>query len=291
MKQAIKDYQRIERALHYLATNYKEQPTLAEIANAVHVSEYHFQRLFSRWVGVSPKQFLQYLTVQHARSCLRADMSVLEATYDSGLSAPARLGEMFHRLEAMTPSDVRSGGVGVSVEYGFQQTPFGECLIAFTARGITSLVFCDGKSHEQCLDELTQLLPQAFYCENQARASDYNERIFRTFDTQQAAEPLSLCAVGTPFQLKVWEALLALPQGSRVSYQHIADRIDQPKAVRAVGTAIGRNPIALLIPCHRVIRSDGMPGGYRWGEGRKLALQGWESVSHAELTLSGQELN
>ncbi len=278
MKQASKDYQRVEKALHYLAAHYSEQPSLAQIAEAAHVSEYHFQRLFSRWVGVSPKQFLQYLTVQHARQCLRSDMSVLDTAYASGLSAPARLGEMFLRLESMTPGEVRRGGVGVEVEYGFQSTVFGECLISFTARGICGLVFCDEVGHESALHNMKRQLPEATYRQNDAAAADYCARIFAALSGNHSSQPLSLCAIATPFQLKVWEALLELPQASRVSYKHIASAIEKPAAVRAVGTAIGRNPIALLIPCHRVIRSDGLLGGYRWGEARKLAIQGWEAT-------------
>lgn len=272
-----KDYQRVETALHYVAANFREQPTLADIAASVHLSEFHFQRLFSRWAGVTPKQFLQYLTIQYARECLSAGQSVLDATYDSGLSAPARLGELFLRLEAITPSAYRSGGEGLEIAYGYHPTPFGECLIACTQRGITGLQFCDAEARDVALADMQSRLPSARYSQDQAATASLVNQIFRLSATKGRDQPLSLLVGGTPFQIKVWEALLQLPAGSRVSYQQLASRVGNPKAVRAIGTAVGRNPLALLIPCHRVIRSDGLLGGYHWGVGRKLAIQGWES--------------
>lgn len=284
-----KDYQRIETALRYVAANFRNQPTLADIAASVHLSEFHFQRLFSRWAGVSPKQFLQYLTVQYARQCLSAGQSVLETTYQSGLSAPARLGELFVRLEAISPGEYRRGGEGLEIAYGYHPTPFGDCLIACTHRGITGLQFCDAEAREDALAETQSRMPAAHYSQDQVATAGLAAKIFQYGNCQLAnanananadgkSTPLSLLVGGTPFQVKVWEALLQLPVGSRVSYQQLASKVGSPKAVRAIGTAVGRNPLAVLIPCHRVIRSDGLLGGYHWGVGRKLAIQGWESA-------------
>lgn len=272
-----KDYQRIEAALHFVAMNFQNQPSLADIAESVHLSEFHFQRLFNRWVGVSPKQFLQYLTLQYARDCLSSGSTVLDTALDSGLAAPARLGELFVRLEAVTPGEFRRQGNGLLIRYGYHSTPFGGCLIGLSERGITGLQFCDPGGHKAALAEMQSRLPQADYCSDQESTAYPVSQIFNR-SLSSANRPLSVLVAGTAFQIKVWEALLRLPAGSRVSYQQLATDIGKPKAVRAIGTAIGRNPLALLIPCHRVIRSDGLLGGYHWGLGRKLALQGWESV-------------
>ncbi len=276
-----KDYQRIEKALHYVAENYQQQPSLAEIAAVVHLSEHHFQRLFQRWAGVTPKQFLQYLTLQHASECLAAGMSTLETTYEVGLAAPARLGELFIRLEALTPGEYKSGGEGLQIHYGFHETPFGECLIGVTGRGICGLHFnVPGTDREALLQAFMQRLPHADYRHSQQETAATVSSIFNPAESTH----LSVLVAGTAFQLKVWEALLRIPEGQRVSYGHLSQVIGKPAAMRAVGTAVGRNPVALLIPCHRVIRGDGKPGGYRWGLGRKLAVQGWESVNRASGT-------
>lgn len=277
-----KDYLRIEQALHYVAMNFRRQPSLAEIAASVHLSEYHFQRLFNRWAGVSPKQFLQYMTLQFARDCLLGGHSVLDATYDSGLSAPARLGELFVRLEAMTPAEFRAGGSGLQVDYGYHQTPFGEALIATTARGLTGLQFCAPGNRDPAFQDMKSRLPHAQYQLDQKGTLGLAKQIFNDGD----GSTLSVLVSGTAFQIKVWEALLKVPCGGRVSYQQLAANAGSPNAVRAIGTAVGRNPLAMLIPCHRVIRSDGMLGGYHWGLGRKLALQGWET-----LHLTGESRN
>jgi len=274
-----RDFKRIEAALHFVAARFRDQPALADIAASVNLSEFHFQRMFNRWAGVSPKQFLQFLTVQHARECLAAEMTVLDTAYASGLSAPARLGELFVRLEAVTPGEFRRSGEKVNVKYGFHQTVFGECLLSCTSRGITGLIFCD-ESRSSALKEMQSRLPLAVYTEDLNATGLLCEQIFSALYKTDANTRLTLCAVGTPFQVKVWEALLKIPSGHRVSYQQVASNIGKPSAVRAVGTAVGRNPVAVLIPCHRVIRGDGMPGGYHWGLGRKLALQGWESASN-----------
>lgn len=268
-----RDYQRIEQALSFVAANFRQQPSLAEIAETVHLSEHHFQRLFQRWAGVSPKQFLQYLTVNHAGECLQSGLSTMETAYEVGLSAPARLGELFVRLEAVTPGEYKSGGVGIAVAYGVHETPFGECLLAVTDRGLCGLQFVTSESpFNTILTDLKSRLPNAEYRHQPEETKKFVHQIFSV----RSKSTLPLLVSGTAFQLKVWDALLRIPEGGLTSYQQIATSIGNATAVRAVGTAIGRNPVAVLIPCHRVIRGDGMPGGYRWGLGRKLALQGWE---------------
>lgn len=272
----IRDYQRVEQALNFVARNYRNQPSLAEIAQSVHLSDYHFQRLFQRWVGVTPKQFLRYLTVSHAQECLQSGYSTMEAAYEVGLSAPARLGELFVRLEAITPGEYRSGGVGIDVRYGVHETPFGRCMLGVTKRGVCGLHFIDEQSTvDSAFSELQQRLPHAAYLRSDEETRQLAVEIF----SGELKTELSLICSGTSFQLKVWEALLRIPEGGVRSYSQIASAIGNPSAVRAVGTAISQNPVALLIPCHRVIRSDGLPGGYRWGLGRKLAIQGWEVVT------------
>ncbi len=288
-----RDYQRIEQALHYVGVHYKSQPDLAEIAASVNLSEAHFQRLFKRWAGVSPKQFLQYLTLNHARQCLQADMSVLDAALDSGLSAPARLNELFLRLEAITPLEYKQAGEGIEIQYGFHLSAFGCCLIGVTDRGVTGIAFCDEANQETTLADMISRLPRASYSQNQDVTAPYCEMIFGNAASapNSKSSSLSLLVRGTPFQLKVWEALLRVAKGSRVSYRQLAELIGQPTASRAVGTAVGRNPIAVLIPCHRVIREDGLLGGYHWGLERKLALLGVESVQKLGLTADSHNEN
>jgi AraC family transcriptional regulator of adaptative response/methylated-DNA-[protein]-cysteine methyltransferase len=270
---SMRDYNRIEQALTFVAENFRQQPSLAQIAESVHLSEHHFQRLFQRWAGVSPKQFLQYLTVQQASECLQSGLSTMETAYEVGLSAPARLGELFVRLQAVTPGEYKSGGVGIKVVYGVHDSPFGECLLGVTDRGVCGLQFLtEDSTRESALAALRQRLPHADYRPDPEQTVRVCNQIF----SGDGDDPLPLLVSGTAFQLKVWEALLRIPAGGLSSYGQIAKTIGKPAAVRAVGTAVGQNPVALLIPCHRVIRRDGMLGGYRWGVGRKLALQGWE---------------
>jgi len=289
-----RDYGRVEEALRYVAANYQNQPDLAEIADSVNLSEAHFQRLFKRWAGVSPKQFLQYLTLDHARQCLSNDLSVLDAALDSGLNAPARLNELFIRLESITPLEFKQKGCGIDIYYGFHQSPFGQCLIGVTDRGLSGLEFCADGDEDQILQEMKDRLPSANYQCNQERSAEYCELIFGQRAVIQGSETetansLSLLVRGTPFQIKVWEALLRVPKGCRISYKKLANAVGSTGASRAVGTAVGKNPIAMLIPCHRVIREDGMLGGYHWGIERKLALLGAESVASTAITVPHEE--
>ncbi|MGH1363478.1 MAG: methylated-DNA--[protein]-cysteine S-methyltransferase [Calditrichia bacterium] len=276
--QAAEDFQRVERAIHFLETHIERQPELYEVAAAVNMSEYHFQRLFSRWVGISPKRFLQFLTREHARKLLTNSHNVLDAALDSGLTGPSRLHDLFVKCDAVTPGEIRSGGVGLTINYGFHPTPFGECLIAVSARGITDLVFLTPEiGRSESLANLRKHWNGAQLLEDAAATRLMVEQIFHSKEVPDN-KPLHVLFSGTNFQMKVWEALLKIPSGHLVSYQDIATAIDKPKAVRAVASAIANNSIAYLVPCHRVIRKIGEINQYRWGASRKKAMVGWESA-------------
>jgi len=279
-QQLSEDYQRIEQALLFLQSNFHQQPTLGEVAARVGLSEYHFQRLFQRWVGISPKRFLQFLTKEYACHLLEKSITVLEAAYAAGLSGPGRLHDLLVSSEAVTPGEVRRRGEGLEIRYGMQPSPFGECLAAFTGRGICFLAFGGGEDQPALLGELQRRWPQAQLVEDAVGAADYVAKIFPL-----AAPPrpirLALHLQGTNFQLKVWEALMRIPPGKLVTYEDLAVHLGQPQAARAVSRAVAENPIAVLIPCHRVIRKLGVIGGYRWGPARKQALIGWEMAHSA----------
>jgi AraC family transcriptional regulator, regulatory protein of adaptative response / methylated-DNA-[protein]-cysteine methyltransferase len=261
------DYQRIAQAIAYIQTHADEQPTLEEIAASVNLSEYHFQRLFSRWAGISPKRFLQFLTKENAKRLLD-EQSVLDAAYTAGLSSPGRLHDLFVQAEAVTPGEYRSKGAGLEIAYGFHATPFGECLLAVTPRGICFLAFVDGNDRGAALQELARDWQQAALTLDPARTEPYVARIF----SPTPQPPLPLHLRGTNFQMKVWEALLRIPAGSTTTYEDLAERIGQPRAARAVGGALAHNPVAYLIPCHRVLRKSGDFGGYRYRPERKKAM-------------------
>lgn len=266
------DYERIARAIAYIETHAGEQPTLEEIAASVNLSEYHFQRLFSRWAGISPKRFLQFLTKENAKRLLH-EQSVLDAAYAAGLSSPGRLHDLFVQAEAVTPGEYKTKGAGLEISYGFHPTPFGECLLAVTPRGICFLAFVDDGDRDTALAELKRDWEQAALTFDPTRTEPYVAQIFspgRQPDSGQAPLPLHLR--GTNFQMKVWEALLRIPAGSATTYEDLAARIGQPSAARAVGGAIAHNPVAYLIPCHRVLRKSGEFGGYRYRPERKKAI-------------------
>ncbi|UYZ59950.1 bifunctional transcriptional activator/DNA repair enzyme AdaA [Hymenobacter latericus] len=268
------DYQRIAQAIRYLEANFRQQPSLDEVAEAVCLSPFHFQRLFSEWAGISPKRFVQYLTADFLKSRLAEATSLAEAADAAGLSAPSRLHDLFVTLEAVTPHEFRSGGAGVRMAYGVHQTPFGPALLAATARGVCGLHLLepDAPDATAALAALQKSWPEATLELNEAATAPLVARAF----APAAGQPLHLLVRGTNFQLKVWEALLRVPTGRLVSYQHIAQAIGQPKALQAVGSAVGANPVAVLIPCHRVIRKQGLLGEYRWGSATKKALIGFE---------------
>ena len=284
LSQLSLDYQRVEEALHFIEENFHRQPSLQEIAANVHVSDYHFQRLFSRWVGISPKRFLAYLTKEHAKRLLAESRNLLDVTYDSGLSSPGRLHDLFVHMEAVTPGEFKNQGEEVSIEFGFHPTPFGECLLATTARGICNLSFVK-KSRESELNTLGQMWKNARLTENGTTTGQVMSRIF-TEPNGRAPKPFHLFLKGTNFQIKVWEALLRIPFGVLVSYEDVARYIGQPAAVRAVANAVGQNPVPFLIPCHRVIRKLGDFGGYGGGTARKKAIIGWEAVKSSRASVA-----
>jgi AraC family transcriptional regulator of adaptative response/methylated-DNA-[protein]-cysteine methyltransferase len=271
------DYRRIEQAINYLEEHVTEQPSLDEVAEHIGLSSYHFQRLFKSWTGVSPKRFLQYLTVGNAKKLLSESTSVLDAALDVGLSGPGRLHDLFVSAEAMTPGEFKNQGKDLQISYGFHATPFGECLLAVTDRGICSLSFIEPEDKSDALNKLLETWHAASIVENQEAGRSIICRIFKQSENQ-AQTPLKVLLRGTNFQIKVWEALLHIPEGTAVSYGSLADAVGHPGAHRAVGTAVGHNPIAYLIPCHRVLRTNGAIGGYHWGTTRKRAILAREAA-------------
>jgi len=268
-------YKVIERAIAYLRANYLQQPTLEEVAQKVHMSPFHFQRVFTEWAGVSPKKFTQYLSVSYAKSLLEEEQpSLFETALRTGLSGGGRLHDLFVRIEGMTPGEYKNAGVGVRIQYCFYSSPFGDLLIGSTEKGICYLAFVE--EYEEGLNGLKKRFQSARLEEGKSRFEEQALTFFTRMDPHTEVIPLHL--KGTPFQLKVWEALLKIPEGKLQTYGHIAKDIGLEGASRAVGTAIGANPIACIIPCHRVIRQSGVIGGYRWGSDRKSALIGWEAA-------------
>jgi AraC family transcriptional regulator of adaptative response/methylated-DNA-[protein]-cysteine methyltransferase len=272
---SARNYERIGRAIAYLRRHAEEQPDLAAAARHVNLSEHHFQRLFTRWAGVSPKRFVQYLTVEHAKSRLASAGSVLDLAGAVGLSGPGRLHDLFVTLEAMSPGEYRAGGSGLAIRYGVHESPFGPALLAMTERGLCGMRFVEGDREGAAW--LRRNWPEADLRQDAAATAPVVERIFQPL-ASGAGRPLALLVKGSNFQVKVWRALLELPFGSVTTYGQIAARIGAPGSARAVGGAVGANPIAWLIPCHRVIRETGLLGGYRWGPDRKAAMLGWEAA-------------
>jgi AraC family transcriptional regulator of adaptative response/methylated-DNA-[protein]-cysteine methyltransferase len=270
-KQSSEDYLRIEQAILYLENHYKEQPSLEEVAASIGLSEYHFQRLFTRWAGVSPKRFLQFLTKEGAKELLSRSENLLDTTHQVGLSSLGRLHDLFVTTEAVTPGEYKTRGEGLTIRYGIHLTPFGKCLIGLTERGISHLGFVAG-SEGEAIDGLVNEWQEARMVEDYRSTAALVGPIFDLRYDTRIRQPLTLHLRGTNFQIKVWEALLQIPAGSATTYGGLAQRIGQPNASRAVGSAVGHNPIAVLIPCHRVIRKVGDFGNYRYGELRKKAL-------------------
>ncbi len=269
------NYERIEKAIIFINENFKSQPSLDDIAAAVHLSPYHFQRLFSQWAGVSPKKFIQYLSLDHAKTLLKMHKaSLLETAYETGLSGTSRLHDLFINIEGMTPGEYKSGGAGLSIHYSFVMSPFGQLLVGSTPKGICHLFF--ENDDRKALKDLEKRFPKAVFLqgsdENQKNALRIFQKDWENLDT------VRLHLAATPFQIKVWESLLRIPFGDVKTYGGIAEDIGSPTSSRAVGTAIGSNPVAFLIPCHRVIQSSGKLGGYMWGVPRKSAILGWEAA-------------
>lgn len=269
------NYIRIAKAIEYIKNNFKQQPTLDEIAEQIHLSPFHFQRIFKEWAGTTPKKFLQYISVQYAKELLKEKQATLfDTAYETGFSSTSRLHDLFINIEGMTPAEYKNEGKNLIIHYNFYQSPFGKIIIASTPKGICYIAFNDDEI--QALFHLKEKFPQATFLQ---KADTIHKQALHIFlnDWNKLSE-IKLHLKGTDFQLKVWEALLKIPLGQLSTYGNIANKIGSPNASRAVGSAIGNNPIAFLIPCHRIIQSSGNIGGYMWGNTRKTAIIGWEAA-------------
>ena len=272
------DYAPIRRAIAFLSATWTEQPSLERLAAHLGLSPAHCQKLFKRWCGLSPKEFVQAITVNHARSLLQGSASVFDTALEVGLSGGGRLHDLFVSHEAMTPGDYKRRGEGLDMTYGFHASPFGEALLIATDRGLAGLAFVDedkGQTRQEALADMMQRWPKAHYAEASQKTASHARQIFGSEWSRE--QPIRLVMIGTDFDVRVWEALLKIPMGRAVSYTDIARHIGSPAASRAVGSAVGRNPISFVVPCHRVLRGDGSLGGYHWGLTRKRALIGWET--------------
>ncbi len=277
------NYHRIAEAIGFIKENFREQPALDEIAAKIHVSPFHFQRIFTEWAGVSPKKFLQYLTVEYAKDILRTkQQSIADTAYDSGLSGTGRLHDLFINIEGMTPGEYKNGGQDLAINYSYAESPFGNMLVASTAKGICYMAFAD--NYDAALKELQQKFPNAGY--QQMLDLHQQNALFIFTQDWKGLNEIKLHLKGSAFQLKVWETLLKIPFGKLDTYGSIARKLQNDKASRAVGSAVGDNPVAFLIPCHRVIQSAGITGQYHWGSNRKSAIIGWEAarVNHKNET-------
>ena len=271
------NYDRIAQAIEFISQNYKQQPSLEDIAASVHLSPFHFQRMFNDWAGVSPKQFVQFLSFEYAKKLLnQSSINIADATQEVGLSSPGRLHDLFVQIEGISPGEYKSGGTDLTINYQFASTIFGTVLVASTHRGICAMHFADNR--ESVLDLVKDQFPNAQFVQKE---DEFHQQVLSFFKRDHSNQlPIKLHIKGTPFQLKVWQMLLTIPEGRISSYGKIAHQIDHPKAYRAVGTAIGQNPVSFLIPCHRVIQSSGALGGYMWGLTRKIAIIGWEAAQN-----------
>jgi len=270
------NYQRIEQAISYLEENFHRQPELDEVAEKVHLSPFHFQRIFTTWAGISPKRFLQFLTVGFLKERLTASKNLVEAAESAGLSSQSRVYDLFTTLEAVTPQEYKQRGSGINIEFGFHETPFGQCLIGVTERGVCWLSFIptDGDPLQD-LETMKEHWHNSIFHQDQDITKSFTDQIFGDHSVS-TRKKIHLFVKGTNFQVKVWEALLKIPMGNVTTYQNIATQIQNANALQAVGSAVGSNHIAYLIPCHRVIRKDGILGEYRWSSVRKKSLIGWE---------------
>ena len=280
-----RDYHRMQATLQWLVENFDTQPSLKSIAERASLNPFHFQRVFSRWVGLSPKKFVQFLSLERAKRCLDASESVLDAAFAAGLSSAGRLHDLFVTLEAVTPGEYKRRGAGLTLRYGYHPSPYGECLLLLTERGICGLAFVSDGDRDGALESLLEGWENAYVEQDPLRTGALAERIFAPPGATESEEPLNILVRGSRFQVKVWEALLRVPPGAVVSYSELARRVGRPDAVRAVAGATAANAVAYLIPCHRVIRKSGVLGGYRWGLPRKLAMLSRESATR-ELSIT-----
>ncbi len=275
LNQESLDFNRIKKAIEYISENYKYQPSLDKISEHIHLSPFHFQRLFKEWAGVSPKRFLQYISIQHAKQILRETQATLfDTAFEVGLSGTSRLHDLFINIEGMTPAEYKNEGSYLTINYSFALSPFGEIIVASTPKGICHMSFAE--DHEEAIKNLISIFPKANY---QNSADGIQKNAIRIFNLDwESLDKIKLHIKGSDFQLKVWQALLNIPMGQLSSYQNIANLISSPKASRAVGNAVGQNPVAYLIPCHRIIQSTGALGDYHWGHIRKTSMIGWEAA-------------
>lgn len=277
-----KSYNTIACALEYISTHWEDQPELEDVARSVGMNEFNFQKLFTNWVGISPKKFLSVLTLEQAKSRLGDNQSILHAALDTGLSGPSRLHDLFVNYEAMTPGEFKKQACGLVIKYGWHEGTFGKTLIMVTDRGLCGLAFLDDRGEEAVFLDMANRWPKATIVEDSLETRDYMEMIFATDHSKASlnGKNLKLFLKGTEFQVKVWQALMELPRGGLTTYGDIAKKLGMPSgASRAIGTAVGMNPVSWIIPCHRVIRNTGYLGGYRWGLPRKLAMMGYEAAS------------
>jgi len=268
------DYERIAKAIEYVRSNFKLQPSLEEVAEKIHLSPAHFQKMFSDWAGTSPKKFLQFISLEHAKNLLKEEKaSLFETAYETGLSSTSRLHDLFVKIEGMSPAEYKNGGKSLTINYSFSESPFGKIIAASTEKGICYMAFENDK--HKALGDLKIKFPNASFFENR---DEFQKNALSIFNKDwKELNTIKLHLKGTDFQLKVWESLLSIPMGKLSTYGNLAEKIGHSKASRAVGTAIGSNPVAFLIPCHRVIQSSGKIGGYMWGSDRKQLIIGWES--------------
>lgn len=275
LNQESLDFNRIKKAIEYISENYKYQPSLDKISEHIHLSPFHFQRLFKEWAGVSPKRFLQYISIQHAKQILRETQATLfDTAFEVGLSGTSRLHDLFINIEGMTPAEYKNEGSYLTINYSFTLSPFGEIIVASTPKGICHMSFAE--DHQEAIKNLTSIFPKANY---QNSTDEIQKNAIRIFNLDwESLDKIKLHIKGSDFQLKVWQALLNIPMGQLSSYQNIANLIKSPKASRAVGNAVGQNPVAYLIPCHRIIQSTGALGDYHWGHIRKTSMIGWEAA-------------
>lgn len=273
---ALRDYDSVRRAIGFISEQWRTQPTIEAMADAAHLTPDELHHLFRRWAGLTPKDFMQALTLDHAKRLLRDSASVLDAAYDSGLSGPGRLHDLFVTHEAMSPGEWKKGGEGMTLRYGFHPSPFGMAVVIASERGLAGLAFADEGEEMPALADMTRRWPLASYIESFAETAPFAKRIF---DSSQWREdqPLRVVLIGTDFEVRVWETLLRIPMGRATTYSDVACKIAAPKASRAVGAAVGKNPISFVVPCHRVLGKSGALTGYHWGITRKRAMLGWES--------------
>lgn len=276
LDESAEAYDVVRRAVAYISENRLDQPGLEEISAQTGLSPAHFQRVFTRWCGLSPKQFLQAITLDHARSLLRDSASVLDAAYEVGLSGPGRLHDLFVTYEAMTPGAYKARGAGLEIRWAFHPSPFGRALVMITEHGLAGLAFADEDGETEAFEDMAGRWPNAHYVEDAAATAPYAARVFEP-GRWDPATPLRVVLIGTDFEVRVWKTLLGIPFGCAATYSDIAERIGRSKAARAVGAAVGRNPISFVVPCHRVLGKSGAITGYHWGLTRKRAILGWEA--------------